>query len=505
MNMLLRFPTTVLIFIGILWVKAIYPASSGIADTDFFWHLTYGRWMVEHSAIPTGDIFSWTFAGQPYQLTQWMGEAAMGIAYNLGGLGGTKILSVVLAGITIGFAWLGARRYVHNSVAFGLAVLCNLVQIVTPMRPQLFSFALLAIAAYLVVSYIETRRPKYLIAYPALMAFWVNLHGGFIVGLLLIGMLAAGLTGEALLAKRLKASIRELIPVWVTVAAATVATLLNPYGINAILTVLMIGGLRSSSVISEWMPVNLTNELGWFYLLNLVPFVALMSISEAKPRLTHGMIAGFFLVFGVLANRQVAMCAAVMAPLTAALLSRTPHYARMLPTLEDPSRPIIYTLILAMLAGSFPAIAAKGNGTWDATLNLQYPIKASDYLEQHDLSGRVLSDTLEASYLIHRGIPVFVDGRMDLYRDQFYFEWYLASRATPGWEKVLEMHKPKALLLRLDMAIRQAALAGGKWKQVYEDDRYSILVPTESHLPAVAPKELTYLDGKGGMLRPYMP
>lgn len=505
MNMLLRFPTTVLIFIAILWVKAIYPASSGIADTDFFWHLTYGRWMVEHSAIPTGDIFSWTFAGQPYQLTQWMGEAAMGIAYNLGGLGGTKILSVVLAGITIGFAWLGARRYVHNSVAFGLAVLCNLVQIVTPMRPQLFSFALLAIAAYLVVSYIETRRPKYLIAYPALMAFWVNLHGGFIVGLLLIGMLAAGLTGEALLAKRLKASIRELIPVWVTVAAATVATLLNPYGINAILTVLMIGGLRSSSVISEWMPVNLTNELGWFYLLNLVPFVALMSISEAKPRLTHGMIAGFFLVFGVLANRQVAMCAAVMAPLTAALLSRTPHYARMLPTLEDPSRPIIYTLILAMLAGSFPAIAAKGNGTWDATLNLQYPIKASDYLEQHDLSGRVLSDTLEASYLIHRGIPVFVDGRMDLYRDQFYFEWYLASRATPGWEKVLEMHKPKALLLRLDMAIRQAALAGGKWKQVYEDDRYSILVPTESHLPAVVPKELTYLDGKGGMLRPYMP
>lgn len=505
MNMHLRFPTTVLIFIAILWVKAIYPASSGIADTDFFWHLTYGRWIVEHSAIPPGDTFSWTFAGQPYQLTQWMGEAAMGFAYNLGGLGGTKILSVVLTGITIGFAWLGARRYVHNSVAFGLAVLCNLVQIVTPMRPQLFSFALLAVAAYLVVSYIETRRTRFLIVYPALMAFWVNLHGGFIVGLLLVGMLATGLTGEALLAKRLKASIRELIPVWVTVAAATVATLLNPYGINAILTVLMIGGLRSSSVISEWMPVNLTTELGWFYLLNLVPFVALMSISEAKPRLTHGMIAGFFLVFGVLANRQVAMCAAVMAPFTAALLSRTPHYAKMLPTFEDPSRPIIYTIIVAVLAGSFPAIAAKGNGTWDATLNLQYPIKASDYLEQHDLSGRVLSDTLEASYLIHRGIPVFVDGRMDLYRDQFYFEWYLASRATPGWEKVLEKHKPKALLLRLDMAIRQAALAGGKWKQVYEDDRYSILVPTESPLPAIAPKELTYLDGKGGMLRPYMP
>jgi hypothetical protein len=199
--------------------------------------------------------------------------------------------------------------------------------------------------------------------------------------------------------------------------ASTLATLLNPYGLNAILTVVMIGGLRSSSVISEWMPVNLTTELGWFYLLNLVPFVALMIVSDAKPRLTHGLIAGFFLVFGVMANRQVAMCAAVMAPFTAALLARTPHYGRMLLTFEDPSRPLAYALIVALLAGSYPAIAAKGNGTWDATLNLQYPIKASDYLEQHHLADRVLSDTLEASYLIHRGIPVFVDGRMDLYRD----------------------------------------------------------------------------------------
>lgn len=503
--MTLRFPTTVLIFIAILWVKAIYPASSGIADTDFFWHLTYGRWIVEHSAIPAGDVFSWTFTGQPYQLTQWLGEATMGFAYNLGGLGGTKVLSVILMGITIGFAWLGARHYVHNSVAFGLAVLCNLVQIVTPMRPQLFSFALLAIGAYLIVSYLETRRARYLAAYPAMMALWVNLHGGFIVGLLMIGILATGLTGEAILSKRLKASVRDLALPWAIVVASTLATLLNPYGLNAILTVVMIGGLRSSSVISEWMPVNLTTELGWFYLLNLVPFVALMTVSEAKPRLTHGLIAGFFLVFGVMANRQVAMCAAVMAPFTAALLARTPQYGKMLPTFEDPSRPIAYALIVAILAGSYPAIAAKGNGAWDATLNLQYPIKASDYLEQHGLDDRVLSDTLEASYLIHRGIPVFVDGRMDLYRDQFYFEWYLASRATPGWEKVIEKHQPKAMLLRLDMAIRQAALAGGKWKQVYEDDRYSILVPTISDLPSIPPKAITYLDGKGGMLRPYMP
>lgn len=503
--MTLRFPTTLLVFLAVLWVKAIYPASSGIADTDFYWHLTYGQWIVDNHSIPSGDFFSWTFTGQPYQLTQWLGEAAMGFAYQAAALEGTKALSVLLAAITIGFAWLAARRYVHTSVALGLSLLCNLVQIVTPMRPQLFSFALLAVATYMIVSFVETRRIRFLVAYPLMMAIWVNLHGGFIVGLMIIGIMAAGITAEAFLERRLKENRKQLFVAWAMVIASTLATLLNPYGINSILTVVMIGSLRSSSVISEWMPVNLTTELGWFYLLNLIPFVALVVVSDARPRLTHGLIAGFFLVFGILANRQVAMCAAVMAPLTAALLSRTPHYAKMLPTLSDPSRPVIHALIAAALLGAFPAIASKGNGTWAATMNLQYPITATNFLQEHHLTDRVLSDTLEASYLIHRGVPVFVDGRMDLYRDQHFFEWYLASRAAPGWENVIEKHHPSAMLLRLDMAIRQSALATGHWKQVYEDSRYSVLVPATNDLPEMKPKEVTYLDGQGRMIRPYMP
>ena len=61
------------------------------------------------------------------------------------------------------------------------------------------------------------------------------------------------------------------------------------------------------------------------------------------------------------------------------------------------------------------------------------------------------------------------------------------------------------MLLRQDMAIRQAALASGEWKQVFEDDRYSVLVPKFSSLPEITPQDVTYLDGKGGMVRPYMP
>ncbi len=55
------------------------------------------------------------------------------------------------------------------------------------------------------------------------------------------------------------------------------------------------------------------------------------------------------------------------------------------------------------------------------------------------------------------------------------------------------------------MAIRQAALAQGSWKQVYEDTHYSILVPSESALASVPPSLPVFLDEKGRLIRPYMP
>ncbi|MDR3212972.1 MAG: hypothetical protein LBT71_03495 [Azoarcus sp.] len=51
-----------------------------------------------------------------------------------------------------------------------------------------------------------------------------------------------------------------------------------------------------------------------------------------------------------------------------------------------------------------------------------------------------------------------------------------ASRAAPEWEKLLDLFKPQAMLLRREMAIRQVALASGCWKQVFEDERYAILI-----------------------------
>jgi hypothetical protein len=497
------FPTTLAAFLAALWIKAIYPPASGIADTDFYWHLAYGRWILDHGSLPAGDIFSWSMPGAPYRLTQWLGETLMGAAYETWGLHGTKALSVLLAAATIGFSWLAARRYVHTSFALGIALVCNLITLVIPMRPQLFTFTLLALLAWITAEWMTNGRRKLTYLLVPIMALWVNLHGGYVVGIAFLGLWCVGLWCEAWQSRTL--GDRDMWKLTASCAAAVLATLLNPYGLGAWESVLMIGGLRSSTVISEWMPVNLTTEVGWFYLLNLVPYVALI-VTGARDRLTHSLLAGVFLVFGILANRQVAMCAAVMSPMIAALLARTPQYERMSVDASDPSRPLAHALVIAALLAVFPWIQNKGDTRWQETINGQYPVNATEFLQSNGLTSRVMSDTLEASYLIYAGIPVFVDGRMDLYRDFFFFDWHLASRGAPGWDAFLAKHHPETILLRNDMALRQAILARGEWKLVWEDDRYSILRPaTDTALPSITPRQIAYLDEKGRMTRAYMP
>lgn len=212
------YPTTRFVFLTLLWIKAVYPhrlelrtriftgtspTESGLSSMGGFRRgiLSRGQWPVSPTSSPNG----WA---KPLwdRLT---GSADWTVP---------KFVSVLLAGITLWFAWKAAERYVHPSIAL-VVVLCNLVQIVMPMRPQLFTFALLAVGAWLVTGWLSTEKQRHLLGYPIVMALWVNLHGGFVVGLVLICLTAIGLTLEAIEKGAIR-SDKSLAFVWGIVVAS---------------------------------------------------------------------------------------------------------------------------------------------------------------------------------------------------------------------------------------------------------------------------------------------
>jgi len=482
-----------------LLLRAFYIPASGFDDPDFFWHIRYGQWILEHGQLPTEDIFSWSRTGEPYLLTQWGGEILMALAYNSMGLSGTNLLSVALAGIFIGFSYLSARRYVHPAVAMTLVGLCAITILLVPMRPQMFSFALLAVAAWMCLSWFDTRNFKYLLPYPFLIALWVNLHGGFIVGLGLLALIVIGLTLESMSGCSDEIDSTPWItdrlttcPAWQTpflafvgwpaavpylvLCASILAAMINPYGFEAINNVFHIAGLKSSARISEWQPVMLTSKVGGFYLLMAIPYLAAILLSEKRPRLTYALIGAAFLVFGYLANRQVMMCAAVTPPILAEIIGKTPNYKAMLPSFRNP-RMHVLVLVGILSLGVFRVVHTDQFEEARLAANTsRYPVAATAYILENKLGEKVMSDTIEASWLIRHGLPVFIDGRMDFYGDDFFFAWRAALEGKASWQSLLDEYRPTALLLENDSALRQLAVASGKWSQEYSDQKFSVLV-----------------------------
>ena len=69
-----------------------------LADPDTHWHIAVGTWILEHGAVPDVDIYSFTFAGQPWIAKEWLSQLLMALAYNIGGWGGVVALSAAAVG-----------------------------------------------------------------------------------------------------------------------------------------------------------------------------------------------------------------------------------------------------------------------------------------------------------------------------------------------------------------------------------------------------------------------
>jgi hypothetical protein len=172
-------------------------------DPDLWWHLATGRYMAAHHLIPHHDVFSLTARSHRWITHEWVSEL---LFYGLWRLGGMPLLSLFTACIitcTFGLVCVTARlRGAPALLAAAVTLLATLVAAHTwgtGTRPQMFSLLLSAIYALALARMVVRREPAPPIWIPLLMVVWVNLHGGFIFGLALLGLATAGYVADDLL------------------------------------------------------------------------------------------------------------------------------------------------------------------------------------------------------------------------------------------------------------------------------------------------------------------
>lgn len=463
---------------------------------DFWWHLKTGEVIVNTGSIPRADLFSYTAAGEAFVPFCWLAQAAYYLTFSAGGLP----LLVALNTLVLVLALLPVYRLCleeaggHTRLGVLAAVLAAVaLSVYGAMRPQVFSFALFGAFSWVLAGYVRRRR-RLLWLLPPLMVLWVNLHGAFVLGLVVGGLylgcetvrrLALGKTLETL-------SGRELAGLFAALALTVGATLLNAEGVGIYSFVRSIQTNPAVQLtISEWQPPRLDDWGG--VLCFFGPFfltLAVLLLGPVRPDLTEGALFLAASALGFLAVRNGIWFSLLAAPMVARRLpglaaavarsrvAQPPQGDMPTPRLE---RALFGTVAAALLAVTVllspwirPHLGNErlGDALWDRAT----PVGAADFLERDRVEGKTFHPQVYGDYLVWRLWPqqrCFIDGRVHLYSPAVVRD-YQAAFHDSDWEERLARHDVAYLLLSKgeedNQRLLREARASARWYVVYEDE-----------------------------------
>jgi hypothetical protein len=463
--------------IAFVWLAAL-KGQLLLADPDTHWHITVGNWILQHGTVPRVDIYSFTFAGQPWIAKEWLSQVALAAAYDLGGWGGVVALAAAAVGVT--FALL-LRLLLRDVTPFPAVLFTVAAFALTSMhflaRPHVLAFPfMLWWVAGLVRAVEERRAPKPLLL--VAMLFWANLHGGFTLGLLLAGAMAL----DALVGAKDSAERRTLFIAWAKFGvAAVLVACVTPYGPESMLVTLRIFSLGDAlATISEWKSPNF-QHLPMQELVLLIGLYLVLSRGLKLPLIRLLIVIGLVHLF-LRYVRNIELLAMLTPLVIAPVLARqwpslrpTPGAGGRLAALARPAGRGLVALCLALTALVAVGLTRPGIVTASEATT---PSAALAFARKAGLKGHVFNHYGYGGYLIESGVPTFIDGRGELFGGDFIKRYVDAAYLSGdvSLESLLDEYKIEWTFLAKNLPANKLLAHLPGWHLAYTDDQATIYV-----------------------------
>jgi hypothetical protein len=440
--------------LGIAVAIAAYTAFSvGLfSDGDTSWHLAAGRMILETWSVPDTDPFSYTFRGRPWVAHEWLSEVLMAAAFAAGSWSALAFLFGAAMGVTLLIIGLELRRWltVRHMIIVLVPILLMLIPF-TLARPHVLAWPLLAGWTALMLRPREKERAPPL-PYALLMILWANLHGSFVMGLVLTGAFAL----EALVHAKER---RQAFVQWGAFGTASaLCALLTPHGIHGFLFPLQVSAMKSLPLIYEWRRTDPAQD--WFFVTALGAMLLLLLIR--RPRMSPVrlvLLAG--LVYLSIAHLRHQAVIAILAPLLLARALGREEAAQKLPLRTAAAAFAIGMLLLAAVRLPLPFVRKDSESQ---------PITAIRSLPPELRSQPVLNTYSFGGPLIMAGIEPFIDGRADMYGDDFKFEHQRIVDADPqAFARAVRQWGLKWTILTPDEELVGLLDRSRGWKRIYAD------------------------------------
>lgn len=463
--------------VGLLYWQVGGP-SALLADPNTGVHVRAGEWILSHHAIPRQDLFSFALAGREWCDWEWLSDVLYALLYRVRGLSAIAAFHLALLGLISVILYRAARLRVGQTMAFVVTCLVMATTMIHWLaRPHLSTWLFLGAFSFLLERADVTGEYRLLIALPVLMILWVNLHPGFVAGLLVLGVWSVHALLQCRLANDAEERFRQrnrVLWLCLTLTVCLAATCANPYSwrLDGHIVSYLFSPRTVTSHVAEWLSPDFHNpRLRWFELL-LPPAAAAALLQGLRGHLAHCAIVLGTMHLALVSVRNVPLFAIVaVGPLaaTAEQLLRGSKFGLELRAGESAlalrrSKAVavaVYALGFAMLLG----VLRRGPVNFGPPSSL--PIEAVRHLP----SGRLFTMDSWADYLIYSQPDrhVFFDCRNDAYGAQFVEDYLTVMRATPDWESVLEKYSLNIALVPKMSAISAAFSESHDWKLFYQD------------------------------------
>lgn len=431
-----------------------------ISGNDIWLHLKTGAWIWSHHSVPRTQLYSfWLGPTKEWIDHGWLFQAIIYPIFRLGGLNLLIIFRILLICLILGLFFKVAKNSKRYFIFSALTITISVSAVSSRffIRPEIFSLLFITSFIFLLKSYKGENRIYCLLP---LQILWVNIHGYYIIGPMLVGLFILARIIESKIRlpfswNEKKLDNKSLPKIIYLFFLLIIAALINPYFLKGALYPFRILGAIISSPLEGHFPFRFVSELesipifliihgDSLSLLNLTIIIFFFSLLLNIRKADIFDLMVFFTFFGltIKAGRHIGMLALSLGILALFNFNRAEYYSgsfkkesrRLFKLIHHKALAGVVVVILAInlwfIIKVSLAMATSGyiynlKGESKSFLfgkdELNYPVGSASFIKENQIQGNIFNFFDNGAYLIFSLYPdskVFIDGRTELYGDR---------------------------------------------------------------------------------------
>jgi hypothetical protein len=456
----------------------------GIDEPDIWWHLRDARTLLEQHIFLRSDTYSFTAAGSPWINFEWLSEVPYYVGFKTAGLQGLlMVYFAVLVVIYVGVyyrSWRAGADCKDAAIATLAAICLGGVSI----APRMLLFGWLCLMGLLLVLDHFKRTGRGLWLLPPLFMLWINLHGSWVFGFVVLGAtIAAGFVeGDwgLVVARRWSASELKKLVIATVVSAA--ALFVNPFGYRLVLYPfdLLFRQQGVMQYIEEWQPVDFSTINGKLALVVIFAVLASTLFSRRRWALDEVMLTVFALWVALSHARFMFFAGLIIAPILAPDLKLFPPYEREL------DKPWLNGAIIASIIGAMVYLFPS-NAQLTEIVDAVYPRAALEFMQKQHIKGRIFNRYGWGGYMEWNapGLETGIDGRADIFVYNGVFNDFLNAMALKHSFETLNKYHIDYVLIQPKQPMTYLLEHSPDWRSIYADQ---VAVLFEHTSPSAQPQ-----------------